>query len=117
MTSRGGQNILLVLFFTFCQVIGTMCVLPDVSLAVDIPALMEEGMSCPMDGTIMCPPFITSSLARQVKQISLAVVDDAPVSLVPVFLNAVASSRILWAWSSAYSLVPISISSSSVLRI
>lgn len=117
MTSRGSQNILLVLFFTFCQVIGTMCVLPDVSLAADIPALMEVGMSCPMDGTIMCPPSITSSLERQVKHTSLAVVDDAPVSLVPVFLNSVASSRILWAWSSAYSLVPISISSSSVLRI
>ena len=117
MTRRNSRYIVLMLFFTFCQVIGTMCVLPDVSMAVDIAALMDEGMSCPMDGTIMCPPSITSSLERQVKQISLSLVHDISVALVPVTIFGVFSSLMLWAWSSSYSLVPISISSSSVLRI
>ena len=117
MTLPDSRHILLVLLFTFCQVIGTMCVIPDVSMAMDTPVLMEEGMSCPMDGTIMCPPSITSSSERQVKHIAVAQIDDTAVSLVPVTIFAVFSSLMLWAWSSAYSLVPISISSSSVLRI
>ncbi len=111
------QPIVLVIFFAFCQVIGTMCVLPDVSVAQDIAALMEEGVSCPMDGTIMCPPSIASSSERQVKHVALVLVDDTPVSLAPLAMFAVFSSLMLWAWSSAYSLVPISIASSSVLRI
>ena len=94
-----------------------MCVIPDVSMASDTPVLMEEGMSCPMDATIMCPPSITSSLERQLKQISLSLVHDIFIALVPVTIFGVFSSLTLWAWSSAYSLVPISISSSSVLRI
>lgn len=109
--------IVLVIVFAFCQVIGTMCAIPDVSMAVDLPVLMEEGMSCPMDGTIMCPPSITSSSERQVKHVALVLVDDTPFSLAPLAMFAVFSSLMLWAWSSAYSLVPISISSSSVLRI
>ena len=114
---RNSRHILLILFFTFCQVIGTMCVIPDVSIAVDIPTLVEEDMSCPMDGTIMCPPSITSSSERQVKHIAVAQIDDTAVSLLPVAIFAVFSSLMLWTWSSAYSLVPISIASSSVLRI
>ena len=78
------QPIALVIFFVFCQVIGTMCVLPDVSVAQDIAALMEGGVSCPMDGTIMCPPSITSSSERQVKHIGVAQIDDTPVSLAPL---------------------------------
>ena len=111
------QPIALVIFFVFCHVIGTMCVLPDVSVAQDIAALMEGGVSCPMDGTIMCPPSITSSSERQVKHIGVAQIDDTPVSLAPLAMFAVFSSLMLWTWSSAYSLVPISIASSSVLRI
>ena len=117
MTARDSGYLIVVLLFTFCQVIGTMCAIPDVSMAVDLPVLMEEGMSCPMDGTIMCPPTITSSSERQVKHVALVLVDDTPVSLVPLAMFAVFSSLMLWAWSSAYSLVPISIASSSVLRI
>ena len=98
------QPIVLVIFFAFCQVIGTMCVLPDVSVAQDIAALM-------------CPPSIASSSERQVKHVALVLVDDTPVSLAPLAMFAVFSSLMLWAWSSAYSLVPISIASSSVLRI
>lgn len=111
------QPIVSVIFFAFCQVIGTMCILPDVSVAQDIVALMEEGVSCPMDGTIMCPPSITSSSERQVKHIGVAQIDDTAVSLVPVAIFAVFSRLMLWTWSSAYFLVPISIASSSVLRI
>ena len=117
MTARNSRYILVVLLFTFCQVIGTMCALPDVLMAVDLPVLMEEGMSCPMDGTIMCPPSITSSSERQVKHIAFAQIDDTAVSLLPVAIFAVFSSLMLGIWNSAYSLVPISIASSSVLRI
>ena len=94
-----------------------MCVIPDVSIAVDIPTLIEEGMSCPMDGTIMCPPSITSSSERQVKHVALVLVDDTAISRGPLAMLALLSSVMLWTWSSAYSLVPISIASSSVLRI
>ena len=117
MTLCDSRHILLVILFSFCQVIGTMCVIPDVSMASDTPVLTEEGMSCPMDATIMCPPSITSSLERQVKQISLSLVHEISIALVPVTIFGVFSSLMLWAWSSAYSLVPISISSSPVLRI
>ena len=65
----------------------------------------------------MCPPSITSSSERQVKQVALVLVNDTPVSLAPLGMFAVFSRLMLWAWSSAYSLVPISIASSSVLRI
>jgi hypothetical protein len=111
------QPIVLVIFFAFCQVIGTMCVLPDVSATQDIAVLMEEGMSCPMDGTVMCPPSITSSPERDLKHTFVADVDAAPVLVTPAVEISISSNPMLLSWSSAYSIVPISIASSSVLRI
>jgi hypothetical protein len=111
------RYVVLVLFFTFCQVIGTMCVLPDLSVAEETAILVEEGMVCPMDGTIMCPPSITSSPERQLKQSLVADVDHTPVLLSSVPMLAVSSNPTLWTWSSVGSIVPISIDSSSVLRI
>lgn len=107
----------LLLFFTFCQVIGTMCTLPDLSVAETTTVLVEGGMVCPMDGTIMCPPSISSSPERQIMH-KLGVDLDRATSL----LNSAAALPVqpaptLWSWSSASSIVPISISSSSVLRI
>jgi len=42
----------LVLFFVLCQIVGTMCTAPDLSLADDAARLAEEmtHMACPMDG-------------------------------------------------------------------
>ena len=110
------QYISLLVFFVFCQVIGTMCVLPDVSMPQAIASLAEEGMSCPMDSAIMCPPSITSSPERDTTHSFVVDVDAAPVLLTPA-VKIVDSNPMLWTWSSAYSLVPISIASSSVLRI
>ena len=107
----------LVLFFTFCQVIGIMCALPNLSVAKETAMLSEEHMVCPMDGTIMCPPLISSSPERQLKPTLVADVDHTPVLLSSVAMFPVSSNPTLWSWSSASSIVPISISSSSVLRI
>jgi hypothetical protein len=111
------RSLALVLLFTFCQVIGTMCALPDLSAATDAALLVEEKMACPMDGTTMCPPALTSSPERQIKNSMVSDVDHAPVLL--SFSTTLTSPSVPapWSWSSVLSLVPISISSSSVLRI
>ena len=113
------QSICLVLFFTLCQIIGMMCAVPDVSLADDLAQLAEEmnDMACPMDGTIICPPSLTASPERHLKNAALVEVDPV-LSLVnhPRFSTDV-STELMWSWSTAYSLVPLSIRSSSVLRI
>lgn len=56
-----------VLFFGLCQVIGLVCAMPDVALADDTTVLSEETMVCPMQAGLMCPPLLTSSPDRQVK--------------------------------------------------
>ncbi len=109
----------LVLLFALCQIVGTMCTVPDLSLADDAAWLAEEmnHMVCPMDGTIMCPPSLTASPERQLKN-SMVVVGDPVLSLVSHAEVLVGVSlEMIESWSSAYSSVPISISSSSVLRI
>lgn len=111
------EYVALLIFFTFCQVIGTMCALPDLSVAEETAILVEEGLACPMDGTIMCPPSITSSPERQIKSSMVMDVDHVMI----VFSSAAAltapSVPTQWSWSSASSIVPISIGSPSVLRI
>jgi hypothetical protein len=111
------QSIALVLLFTFCQVVGTMCALPDLSVAEETAILIEEDMICPMDGTIMCPPSITSSPERQIMHNVLADIDHATIQLNPLAMLKVSSAPTLWTWSRSSSIVPISISSSPVLRI
>jgi hypothetical protein len=61
------NSFLIVCCFTFCQVIGAMCILTDVVLAVEQAKIAEEGMVCPMDSGIMCPTSLTSSPDRQIK--------------------------------------------------
>lgn len=111
------QLIALVIVFTFCQVIGTMCALPDLSEAEGTAILVENSMACPMDGTIMCPPSLTASPERQIKN---SLVVDLDYALIPDnHTEAPASLPVQASWfsSDAYSIVPISVSSSSVLRI
>ena len=110
------QHFVLVFFFTFCQVIGTMCALPDFSVAADAGLLVEEGMACPMDGTTMCPPSLTSSSERQIKHGMVSDVDHAPILLSVSTSLTRPSAPAPWS-RSVLSLVPISIGSSSVLRI
>ena len=107
----------LVFFFTLCQVIGTVCGLPDLPVAADVALLVEEGMACPMDGTAMCPPSLTSSPERQIKNSMVMDVDHATSLFSPAAMLTVPSAPTRWSWSSACSIVPISIGTSSVLRI
>jgi len=111
------QFIALVMVFTFCQVIGTMCAFPDLADAKETAILVEESMACPMDGTIMCPPSAISSPERQLKPAAAIDLDQAP--LLPSTVRFLTTAPILapWSWSSVLSVVPISIASSSVLRI
>ena len=111
------QYFALVLFFTLCQVIGAVCALPDLSVAEGATLLVEEGMACPMDGTSMCPPSATSSPERQVKNGAAIDLDHGPILLSSVAVLTAPSVPTLWSWSRACSIVPISIGSSSVLRI
>ncbi len=107
----------LVFFFTFCQVIGMMCALPDLSVAEGGALLVEEGMVCPMDGHTMCPLSLTSSPERQIKNSMVMDVDHETTLLGSAAVLTVQCTPTLSPWSSACSIVPISISSSSVLRI
>ena len=109
--------VLVLIFFTLCQVMGAVCPLPDLSAAEGASLLVEEGMACPMDGTTMCPPSFTSSPERQIKHDLVSDVDHATTLLGSAAVLTVQCTPTLSPWSSACSMVPISISSSSVLRI
>ena len=111
------QCVAMVFFFALCQVLGTMCALPDLSPAADAALLVEEGMACPMDGVAMCPPSLTSSPERQIKYNMVSEVDHAPI--VGSFSTTLTHPSVptLWSWSSLLYITPISIDSSSVLRI
>ena len=111
------QAALLLLFFVFCQVIGTMCVIPDVAIDSDVATLVEDGMSCPMEAVTMCPPSLTSSPERELKDVT-----TISISLTPIIVNPAVDSKVpsvleRWSWSSVISIVPLSIVASSVLRI
>jgi len=111
------RRVALILVFALCQVIGTMCALPDLSVAAGAVLLVEEGMACPMDGTTMCPLSLTSSPERQIKHGMVSDVDHVPTSLGSAAVLTVRCTPKLSPWSSACTMVPISISSYLVLRI
>jgi len=94
-----------------------MCVLPDLLVSEETTLLVEEGMACPMEGTMMCLPAATSSPERQVKH--GAVAHAAQASALPSVLRILThpSAEPQRSWSSDFSLVPLSMNSSSVLRI
>jgi hypothetical protein len=107
----------LALLFTFCQVMGAVCAVPDFSERHETAVLIEDRMACPMEGSIMCPPSLTSSPERQMKNNLVAEVDHA---LIPVGFPSIPAGRsiqTMWSLGNAYSIVPISIEFSSVLRI
>ena len=106
----------LALLFSFCQVIGTMCVLPDLSEAQDMAVLMEDHTVCSMDGIVTCPPSLISSPERQLKH-SPDTDHSAALYCVAGAIRTARSSPTPCARSSPLSIVPISIESSSVLRI
>jgi hypothetical protein len=111
------RSIALAIIFVFCQVSGMVCALPDMAVAEETATLQGESMACPMDGTNMCPPSLTSSPERKVKNNPVAEIDHA---LIPVGSPAIPAGRSIQTMNSlgsAYSIVPISIESSSVLRI
>lgn len=111
------RSIALAIVFVSCQASGLVCALPDMAVAEETTTLQDESMTCPMDGTNMCPPSLTSSPERRVKNNPVAEVDHA---LIPVGSPAILAGRSIQTMpslSSAYSFVPISIESSSVLRI
>lgn len=113
------QSSTLILLFALCQIIGTMCAIPDLSLANDVPQLTDDmsSMACPMDGTIMCPTSLTTSPERQIKNCAVADVNHAPISISSAATPVGFSGLIIGSLSSADSIVPISIASPSVLRI
>lgn len=109
----------LVLLFALCQIVGTMCTVPDLSLADDAARLAEEmsHMACPMDGTSMCPLSVVSSPERQSKPPATTDLDQIAILLSSVEASTVPPTFEFLAWRSASEFVPISIASSSVLRI
>lgn len=111
------QSASLLLFFVFCQVIGTMCVIPDVAIAADVAVLVEGGMTCPMDATTMCPPSLTSTPERESKNAATILHFLTPLVLNPLVASTLPSLSTLGHWSSVLPSVPLSIVASSVLRI
>lgn len=111
------QYVALVCFFTFCQVSGIVCALPNLSVVEGAALLVEEGMACPMEGATLCSPSLTSSPERQIKNTIVMDVDHETILLTPAAVLTVPSAWMQRSWSSACSIVPISIGSSSVLRI
>jgi hypothetical protein len=111
------QYIALMIFFTFCQVIGMMCAVPDFSEAETTTSLVSESMVCPMEGSIMCPPSVTSSSERQVKNGAVIAVEHGPNLIGLDEVQKVSSILAQWSRSSAGSIASIPIGSSSVLRI
>lgn len=107
----------LAFFFVLCQVIGTMCTLPDLSVVGGAALLVEEEKTCPMEGATMCPPSLTSSPERQTKNSLVLDIDPATILLGSASMRTVPSALTRGSWSCASSLVPISIETSSVLRI
>lgn len=113
------RSFTLVLLFAFCQIVGTMCTVPDLSLANDATQLAEDmsDMACPMDGTTMCLPSAVSSPERQSKHPAPADLNQIAVLLNPFAAFTAPSLLEFLSWRSASEFIPISIASPSVLRI
>lgn len=107
----------LIAVFTLCQVIGVMCTIPN-PLQAQEATFVEDRMACLMEGVIMCPPSLTSSPERQVKRTGASNGDQAVIQ--PCLVQSGLTdgmSPVSWAVSGVLSIDPISIESSSVLRI
>jgi hypothetical protein len=113
------RSMSLVLFFAFCQILGAMCAVPDLSLANDMAQLAEDmsDMACPMDNPFMCPPSAVSSPERQLKHSVAIDLNQLPALSDPVVASDPFPASAPRFWSSDSEIVPISIASSAVLRI
>lgn len=111
------KYVAVVLIFTFCQVIGSMCTLPNLSMAEESATMVEEHVACPMDDTVMCPPSLTSSSVRQLKNSDVTGVNHATILLSLGAMVTVLSAPTQCFRSNVSSIVPLSIDSSPVLRI
>lgn len=113
------RSFCLVLFFTLCQIVGVMCTVPDLSLAGDAGRLAEEmgHIACSMDGAIMCPPSAVSSPERQLKPAVTIDLNQTLVLQSAVIASTASPISEYVSRTSASAFVPISIASSSVLRI
>lgn len=81
--------IALVFLFAFCQVVGVMCAAPNISLAEEGTMLAEEVMACPMEGSLMCPPSLTSSPDREIKNRGIMLSDQPVILVLPMAFEAV----------------------------
>lgn len=90
--------------------------IPDVAMASDVVMLVDESMTCPMEAATICPPSLTSSPERQLRNDTTIDLSLAPIVLRPVVLR-VPSVSMLSSWDNVFSIVPLSIAASSVLRI
>jgi hypothetical protein len=111
------QYLALVFFFALCQVFGTVSALPDLSVAEGAASLVENGIVCPMHGTNICPLSLTSFSERRIKNSMVSDVDHAAVLLSVSTALTSPSVPAPRSGRSVLSIVPISIGSSSVLRI
>lgn len=117
MSQVHGRYLALALLFTFCQAMGAMCAVPDLSERHETASLIEDRMACPMDEAIMCPPSLTSSPERHIKQSVVLGVGHEAILLGQALIPTVPPAGMRWFRSSVHSIVSISIESSSVLRI
>ena len=90
--------------------------IPDVPVEIKAVALVPKSMVCPMEGSTLCPPSLTSSPERLVKNDTPIDLSLAPIVLSPVALR-VPSVSMPSSWDNVLPIVPISIAASSVLRI
>ena len=77
------RYVALVLVFAFCQVIGAMCALLNLSVAEGAALFVEGGRACPMDGPTICPSSLTSSPERKIKNSTVMDVDHETILLSP----------------------------------
>jgi hypothetical protein len=104
------------ILFAFCQIIGSMCGLPDMSVAHEGGISEKGNIACPMDGALACPPSLTSSPERQIKIITVADVYAAQIFATGATTPLSPPVQPNVSVGNAYSIVPITIAS-SVLRI
>lgn len=113
------RPIAFVIIFAICRVAGVMCTLPDLSPIQETMSLVEgrSGMMCLVGDALMCPPAVTSNPERQAKD-NVTLDKDHSQNVV----TAVPTTHQFWdhkirSGNDVHFLIPISIASSSVLRI
>lgn len=102
--------------YAVCFIGQVMCGVPDVLMA-DGHAWSERTMFCAMDGTGVCPPSLASSPEREVNAEPARSPLDGTISLVVAVPTSLLMAPSLWSRSTVFSIVPVSIAASPILRI